>query len=727
MTDGLSDGRVEFEVDGATLTVRDAIEGEEIPIRADADPDLSPALPELFPAPVDRAVSFEAESLEFPEYASVVVRDVDGDHVARLDEPMDLPRGSYSIEVNGATKVTIRVTDVEISAGGAAGPGPVTLSFDRPRTVSVGGRSLHTRPEATITVPDDPTALTEAVSVLGSSIKEFTPERSWPTLRGYPPRIERGDSLDIPSPLTVPDTGVEVVVRPTYADVYRLSTLSYYLGARMTTGDAPAIRLDNGYEERLPTEGRALEERVTELLKTWFFLDTLARTEGYVPSDRYAYEEVGPSLPFYPPNLAGRTMSERLMEYFEVDHETIAPYLPAWPTEAVLRPAPAGAELLPHLAHVLAPVRVRGRTDPLQPAEPMAVATSPQSPTDPRDIERSGGTTANEEPQSVTTPGREQMSGVPSPDTEPLRAGASVLTPTAYENRLRRQVSERGSVAVALMMGDPERARTVRASLSEPATLDGVESFSVLASPSPELVVETLSDPGLDIAYCGAGVRSDALGSVGDGDCGSRSGEAIRNEAPALTVFEDTVDTAAGVDAVDRGGLSAVLADGRVSADRIRTLIGLLSAGYPVGTASELATSDEGVDVRYAGDPATAVATDRGHATQLYACRPISDDRFRVSVQSLVSTEVLSGGEFRMVNVFSDTKSTLVGTRIEAGVTDTPHMLDLHEEKSPVLRFPNDIVLWSDDLSAADLAEMAEAGQSDADRIGSRDEPRCED
>jgi len=31
-------------------------------------------------------------------------------------------------------------------------------------------------------------------------------------------------------------------------------------------------------------------------------------------------------------------MSERLMEYLEVDPETVAPYTPDWPTEAVLRP-----------------------------------------------------------------------------------------------------------------------------------------------------------------------------------------------------------------------------------------------------------------------------------------------------------------------------------------------------------------------------------------------------
>ncbi|CDK38976.1 hypothetical protein [Halorubrum sp. AJ67] len=339
MNDGSSDGRIGFEVDGRTLGVRDVIEGTRLDLLADHEPELSPAMPELFPLPVDRAVSFEAKSISVAEYSTVNVRRANGDFLAQLDESTEFPRGDYCVEISGVTKVLLRVEDAEITATGMGGPEPVELTFDRPTTVTVGGRSFHTRPEATVTVPDDPAALTEAVSVLGSSIQEFSPERSWPTLRGYPPRIERGDELDIPSPLTVPDTGVEVVVRPTYADVYRLSTLSYYLGARMTVGDAPAIRLDNGYEERLPAEGRALERRVEELFRTWFFLDTLARTEGYVPSDRYEYEQVGAELPFYPPNLADSSMSERLMEYLEVDPGTIAPYgVRPWATEAVLRP-----------------------------------------------------------------------------------------------------------------------------------------------------------------------------------------------------------------------------------------------------------------------------------------------------------------------------------------------------------------------------------------------------
>ncbi|OYR62199.1 hypothetical protein [Halorubrum ezzemoulense] len=656
MNDGSSEGRIAFEVDGTTLTVRDVIEGEELRLGVDREPDLRPALPALFPSPVDRAVSFEAESLVLLDYASIVFRDVNGDHVARHNDSIELERGSYCIEVNGVTKVLIRVTDVEVSATSGGGPDPVTISFDRPRTVSVGARSFHTRPEATITVPDDPAALTEAVSLLGSSVKEFTPERSWPTLRGYPPRIEPGDSLDVPSPLSVPDTGVEVVVRPTYADVYRLSTLSYYLGARMVTGDAPAIRLDTGYEERLPTEGEALGERVTELFRTWFFLDTLARTEGYVPSDRYEYDAVGPDLPFYPPNLADRSMSERLMEYLEVDPETVEPHLPAWPTEAVLRPVPASAELLPHLAHVLAP------------------------------------------------------------DADPIPAGASVISPDAYENRLRRQIPERGTLSVVFLFEDEERARSLRGSMVEPAELDGIGSLDVIGSPSRDAVVETLSDPELDIVLCGASVTAGAVGPDGSLPLDGRT------EAPKLTVFEGTRDTAAGIDAVERGGSSAIHLSDVVSPERLRTMIGLIAAGSPLRVATRLSLRDGPVTARHVGDPGTAIAVDRGLTTQLYSCRSQANDTYRVGCWSFLSTEVLIGSEYRFTGVFSDRKSILNGTGVKAGITDASGILDIHSDKSPVLEFSDELVLWSDDLSADEIAAMARSRRSDV----SSTEAACE-
>lgn len=582
MTDDAIDGWVGFETDGQTLRVCDALEGEEFRFRFDREPQPKPALPDLFPAPVDQAVSFEAESVSIPSYSGATLRDATGDYVARLDDPIEFPRATYILDLSGVTKVFVRIPDSAISTSGASDDGPIEVTFDRTRPVTVGARSLHTKPEATVTVPDDPTTLTEAVSVLGSSIKEFTPERSWPTLRGYPPRIRIGETLDIPSPLVAPDTGVSVVVRPTYADVYRLATLTFYLGAEMVVGDEPAIRLDNGYEESLPTDGVALEDRAEELLRTWLFLDTLARTEGYVESDRREYEAVGAKLPFYPPKLADISMSDRLMEYLEVDPETVAPYTPPWPTEAVLRPVPAAAELLPHLAHVLAPIRVRGSDDPTVDA-PVALATSPWL-----DAEEGDGT----------------VDGVPSPDATPLPSGTAILTPSGYGNRLSHTLTARGDIDLVVVTDSTKRATEIRRALADPAPPDGIGSWTVIDDPTADTVRTVLSDATVDIAYCTLPTEGDQIvtedGPVSVDSLGS---------SPALTVFEAGTSIEAGTAAVDNGGLSALIVESALSPKSVRSLIGLLSSG--VSTAPSVFLSGDGgvPNVRIVGDPGARAAS----------------------------------------------------------------------------------------------------------------------
>jgi len=674
--DGAAGGRVGFEVDGETLRVSDALEQADLRLVLDREPETSPALPELFPLPVDDAVSFEAGSVSVPAYSSVSVRTDDGDFVARLDEPMELPRGSYCVEIAGTTKVLVRAADVAISTTGMADSGPVDVEFDRPTTVSVGARSLHTRPEATITVPDDPAALAEAVSVLGSSIKEFSPERSWPTLRGYPPRIERGDELRIPSPLTRPDTGVEVVVRPEHADVYRLSTLSYYLGARMVVGDAPAIRLDTGYVEPLPTEGVALEERAEELLRTWFFLDTLARTEGYVPSDRYEYEQVGPKLPFYPPNLADLSMSERLMEYLEVDPATVAPYAPGWPTEAVLRPGHASAELLPHLAHVLAPIRVRGEPEAADPKAPTALATSPWLAPE---------------------------GGVPNPDDDPLPAGASVLTPAGYENRLRREATARGEVRVVALVDSSERAAEVRRAISEPAVPEGVGEWEVLDRPDAEAVAATLSDPAVDVAYCGL--------PVADGDVLASDGAvalADLDDAPALTIFEGNDTVREGVEAVENGGFGSIIAVEPPTPDKLRNLLGLLAAGIPFAAAVRYSSIRPGEHARIVGDPASNIGSDQAYQTIQLSVEAVDGERFQTVRSSILTTSARLGGEvFVTADGYSDYTELAGLAERETSRLTAAELLDLYTEPDLFLRIGGQTVLSGEELTETELAERA--------------------
>ena len=582
----------------------------------------------------------------------------------------------------------VRAVDVSIEVTEMAGPDPVEITFDRSTTITVGGRSLHTRPEATITVPDDPEALMTAVSALGSSIAEWSPERSWPTLRGYPPRIERGDELHVPDHLSIPDTGIEIAVPPTYADIYRIAPLAYYLGAAVVPGAEPEIRLDTGYVEPLPSEGPALEERVSELLRTTLFLDSLVRTEGYVPSDRYEYEQVGPDLPFYPPKLADRSVSEQLMEYLEVDPELLEPYAPPWPTWAVLRPGPAGAELLSHLAHLVAPIRVRGSAldekreddgvdvNAPTPDRPLALATSPYFPVD---------------------------GGVPSPDDEPLPSGVSVLSPAGYERLLSGHRPNKGDVRVAFLVDSDERADAVRRAMSEPAPPDGVGSWEVHESPNRETVVEVLTDPTVDLLYCSLPTDGSRIARA-DGTV-----ELVEfGSLPVATVFERTGTVAPAHRSVVAGSLGSVAIDGTLDASRIRSLVGLLASATPLALSVALTGVQAVSDVLLAGDPGVVTTISGSGITSAAWVRSRSPTEHDFECHHPLSTGLRIGTEAVLSLDWTPQHPALFGIlTAEPGPISTTQVVEFLNEPDTSVDLNGQVVFQSDGLTESDIERFA--------------------
>ncbi|AZQ14193.1 hypothetical protein [Halorubrum sp. PV6] len=701
MTDDGVDGRIGFETDGETLRIRDALEGEEFLLELDREPALEPALGDLFLVPIDHAVSFEVESVAIPSCSDAAVRDADGNLIQWLYESTEFNRGTYFLDLSGVMKVFLRVAHTGFSATGLGDSETISLTFERPTTVTIGARSLHTSPEATITVSEDPAAIAEAVSVLGSSIKEFTPERSWPTLRGHPPRIRIGEELDIPSPLVAPETGVEVVVRPTYADVYRLSTLSFYLGARMVVGDEPAIRFENGFVEPLPTDGVALEERAEELLRTWFFLDTLARTEGYFKSDRYEYEQVGSELPFYPPNLADSSMSERLMEYLEVTPETVAPYTPAWSTEAVVRPVPEAAELLPYFANALAPVRVRGTDDPAVDA-PIALATSPWAHW--RDDE----TVSND---------------VPSPDETPVPAGTAVLTTDVYENQLTRINTARGKLRLVALAASEARATELRQALSEPEVPGGVGSWEVIENPDGDTVARLFADPDVDILYC-------ALPTEGaDGVVTATGTVSIDklDDAPALVFVEGIIDPSVGGSIIEAGGQSAVFTEHALTPESFRSLSGLLAIGLPVGASISLSGVDSATQTRIVGDPGSGITSQTSVGMRVHLVRSESPTTHYVEYTSIPLDSPLVGMEHQSLLDEYQSLTELVGTGATDGPTiETSEIFDILEEGDSIVHFNGRILLPEDVDTEADIERLAEESLAEDDDAQEQRPPRSE-
>jgi hypothetical protein len=337
------------------LTILDPIEKRRFSLLTPAPVSPTPASPDDFYFPVSVARSIRTAEIELPYTISVYVRDEEGAMLTDVEPPADisLPRDRYLVELSSPVKLYLRVeSEIEIRADTET----VRFSFGGETDVTVGARSRHESPAGTVTVPDDPVGAMAGLSALSSSLKTTSPERSFPTLRGHPPRIERGDELAIPEEFARPDTGVTIEVPPEYAKLYPVAPLAFYLGAELVPGDVPCLRTDTGFEHRLDSH-RGFEREVERVLKQTFFLDCVVRTEGYYPIELAERNAVEPHLHFDLADLYDRPLAERVATYLEVPYATIEDEVPTWHRVTFVRPEAEHVELLPYVINDLSLVR----------------------------------------------------------------------------------------------------------------------------------------------------------------------------------------------------------------------------------------------------------------------------------------------------------------------------------------------------------------------------------
>ncbi|SDQ66097.1 hypothetical protein [Natronobacterium texcoconense] len=330
------------DVDNAELSVR----GGDLAVSGDA-PDLSRA--------VDDTVLATATHLEFP-HSVVYAFSAESDDRYELNptgEPLTLGPGEYVVDVDTEIKTYLRFSGratIEKTAGFES----VVVSFPERTEVVLGFRSRHELPAGTITVPDDPSKVAEAISHLAASHKTDGPDRTYPTLRGHPSLLEHGDELEIPDKVAAdaPETGIELVVPPCYESLYVTAPLAYYLQARVRTADggedAPILRLpDQGIERHLspmPT----LERDVERLLRKAFFLDCLVRNAGPYGT-RLAEETLLEELNCSAAALYDATPQQRLATYLDVPFTAIEHRIPEWHLSTYVAPEFDRLEALPFL------------------------------------------------------------------------------------------------------------------------------------------------------------------------------------------------------------------------------------------------------------------------------------------------------------------------------------------------------------------------------------------
>ncbi|WP_158056410.1 CHAT domain-containing protein [Halorussus halophilus] len=340
------------------LEVVDPIENSRFVFQTDCPVSPTAADTEEFYFPVSTACEVVVEELSLPRMVWFSVREATGDYVEEVqwNDTRELEPGAYLLDFSSRIKLYVRA-DSALTID--ADPDSARIAFDGPTRVRIGARSNHSSPGATVTVPDDPTALMDAVSTFGSALKTTSCERSWPSLRGHPPQVERGDELQIPDELEPPDTGVTIHVPPAYESIFAVAPLAYYLGATVVPGESPRITTDDGFVHRLDSK-RGFEDEAIRTLKQTFLLDCVTRTEGYYQMRLKARKalEPRPEVPLDFESLYELSLAEQLREYLSVPFSAVESTVPTWNRVVHMRPDFESVELLPFVADDLSLVRV---------------------------------------------------------------------------------------------------------------------------------------------------------------------------------------------------------------------------------------------------------------------------------------------------------------------------------------------------------------------------------
>ncbi|MBX0293615.1 hypothetical protein [Haloarcula nitratireducens] len=433
------------------IEIIDRIERQRYRLHTPSPVSPTPVDADAFHFPVGSAVAIRTSEIVLPTVVPVYVRDAEGNMVAEVKqfEAEAVPDGSYSIDLCTRIKTYLRAdAEFEVSVDMEQ----TRIDFGEPTEVRVGARSRHDRPAATVTTTEDPLDMMAAVETFGSALKTTDPERSYPTLRGHPPALELGDSLDVPSGVERPDTGVHLELPPDLPSIFVAAPLAYYLGASVRPGPSPRLTTDDGFEHAL-TGPDGYEREVERVLKQLFFLDCLTRTEGYYEIDLHERRAVEPYVDLDFESLYYRPLAEQVAEYLTVPYDVVEEHVPEWRLTAHVDPVARNAEQLPFVVDDLAIVRTH---QPHQKTQTSVTASVEQEFTRSSDFTRA----ASAEPAAVQTDYVEPQSestleqawigdGVP--------IGASKLTPEAFKNRLDREAAD-GDISITVVQNDARMA-----------------------------------------------------------------------------------------------------------------------------------------------------------------------------------------------------------------------------------------------------------------------------
>jgi len=588
------------------VQIYDPIEDATAILETDSAVDLQPSSTDEFVYPVGTAVRFEATSILTPRAKGIWVRDGNGDVIDEVyptDELAAYEEGTYFIEFSGfAMKVYAKV-----EAGFTAIPKDEQLQvlLDPNTDIQLGVRSLHKQPAQTVSTTRSPQGLMEAISLFGNSMKTWSPERAFPTLRGHPPLIEYGERSAFDAGHAPPDTGIKLQVPAAYEWVYPVAPLGHWLGATIHPGDKAVLTTNGenyplgataGYEARSPR--LAFEQHVRDILQYTFLLESaMRRSYDEPPAERGWVEDAGLGLNL--DTLYHRPMDERLQEELNaLCFPNVENCLerPDWQLTANVEPVADQGTVVPFLARDLAVVRAmpEPRIQRLQ-ATGGSSGSLFDAPGASETTGDGGGATTRSPSDSVSPPGGDRVVRSLPDSTSFSQAwagtgfteGAATVSTASYLRRLKNLTDETQRISVEVVVNDEGMA-------AEKAVIDvygsreeldfDVTHHEQLTKAKLSNVLESETD---FIHYIGHVTDEGFECSDGLLDAGS-----LDSVGMDMFVLNACASYEQGQRLVEKGAIAGVVTLNSVISTAA-TNIGmrfaqLLNYGFPVGTATDL-------------------------------------------------------------------------------------------------------------------------------------------
>jgi hypothetical protein len=395
---------------------------------------------------VEETVTATTTHLRFP-HAYAYVERPSGDVVAepsRENDPTPIGSGDYVLCVDGNVKTFVRFS----------GPARITspsydellVTFPSPTDATIGFQSRVSVPRETITVPATPAGLGTALTHLSASFETETPDRTFPSMRRHPARVEIGESVSVPDALVSArsDAGVRVRAPRSFGSLFPVAPLAHYLGATVTVEDRGSVVVETPTRQH-ELSAADLGRESAELLRRAFFLDCLVRSAGPHGSD---LAEVGllDDVGIDAERCYGAGIADRFECYLDVPFERVTDDLPEWHVAMYVEPRPEHVEVLPFLLYNL-PTIYLPESEPLEQNERLSRSLD--------DFYRDRRPASDPPSVEIIKPNLAsgRMHGWLA-EGAPIDVFKSI--PSAYENRLDYLGRSTDSISVVAVLNDPE-------------------------------------------------------------------------------------------------------------------------------------------------------------------------------------------------------------------------------------------------------------------------------